>query len=313
MPENPFDKACRYALVKLDTVGLMAWLLRVARPAFSFQRWVNTRNIPFPGEKDRICDTVAHLNDETRHGIPWAVPFEFQIAPDPEILGRGMIYLGNIWLEQRPDELAGSRFHVGMVVVNLTGVGEASREMNWPEVGLRTQLGIVERNLQTYDAEAALDQVERGEATLSVLSFIPLFQNGEDPGIIQKWKELALREPNDRRRSDYGALALVFAEASNRRDVWKEALKEWNMQVSQQVLEWQQEALARGRAEGRAEGLIQGQAEAIISVLEARFGSLPPELSAAIRQVTDLAALKSWLAEASRAQSIDKFRQAVGL
>jgi hypothetical protein len=38
--------------------------------------------------------------------------------------------------------------------------------------------------------------------------------------------------------SDYAGLTLVFADLTGCRAVWKEALEGWNVQVSQQVLEW---------------------------------------------------------------------------
>jgi hypothetical protein len=34
---------------------------------------------------------------------------------------------------------------------------------------------------------------------------------------------------------------VVFAEAAGRKNLWKEALKEWNMIESEQVLEWMTE------------------------------------------------------------------------
>ncbi|MHB1423308.1 MAG: hypothetical protein ACYC3I_08960 [Gemmataceae bacterium] len=60
---------------------------------------------------------------------------------------------------------------------------------------------------------------------------------GAEAGIIQRWIELASQEPDSRRRGDYGGVTLVFAEAAKRLPVWKEALKEWNVIESQQVLE----------------------------------------------------------------------------
>jgi hypothetical protein len=60
---------------------------------------------------------------------------------------------------------------------------------------------------------------------------------GAETGIIQRWIELASQEADSRRRGDFGGLALVSAEAAKRLPVWKEALKEWNVIESQQVLE----------------------------------------------------------------------------
>jgi hypothetical protein len=68
--------------------------------------------------------------------------------------------------------------------------------------------------------------------------------------IIERWKALAASDPE--RRADWGGLVLVFAEAAGHWPVWQQALEGWNVQTSQQVLQWQAGALQRGRAEGKA-------------------------------------------------------------
>jgi hypothetical protein len=42
-----------------------------------------------------------------------------------------------------------------------------------------------------------------------------------------------------------GCLVLIFAEAASHCRAWKQALEGWNVQTSQQVMEWQAEALLR--------------------------------------------------------------------
>jgi hypothetical protein len=91
-------------------------------------------------------------------------------------------------------------------------------------------------------------------------------------------------------------LALVFAEAAGCCEAWKQALTEWNMIQSQQVLEWQ------------AETRVQTLTEAVLAMLEAKFGGVPPELASAIRSTTDLSRLKAWLIQAGKAASLDQFR-----
>jgi hypothetical protein len=172
--------------------------------------------------------------------------------------------------------------------------------MDWPEAGLSTRLGVVERNLAQEEAGAVLAAVGAGEVSRVVLPFVPLMQGGGEAAIIQEWVRLASAEPDGRRRADYGGLALVFAEAVGCREAWKQALKEWNMIQSQQVLEWQAEAQVKGRAEGRA--------EALLDMLEAKFGGVPKELASAIRATTDVNRLKAWVILAVKAVSLDQFR-----
>jgi hypothetical protein len=167
-------------------------------------------------------------------------------------------------------------------------------------------LGIAERNLIDKDSPAVLADIANGRRPRSLLPWIPLLQGGGEASIIQQWLELARQEPDSRRRGDYGGLALVFAEAAGCSPVWKEALKGWNMIESQQVLEW----IAEGEAKGRAEG----EANALLRVLEKRFPpGAPPEMLAAIRATTDLERLHQWLDLALTVDSLDSFRQAAGL
>lgn len=146
MSPNPFDQASRY-LAKLEPPGLLGWLLRLPADQMRFRGWLDARRISFPGELDRTCDTVAVLEDAARGGVPWALPVEFQIEPDPLMFGRLLGYLGSLWVELKPSAERGDRFQVGAVVVNLTGRGNTAQTMDWPEAGLLTRLGVVERNL----------------------------------------------------------------------------------------------------------------------------------------------------------------------
>jgi flagellar biosynthesis/type III secretory pathway protein FliH len=117
-----------------------------------------------------------------------------------------------------------------------------------------------------------------------------------------------------RRRGDWAGLALVFAEAAGTREAWKQALEGWNVEVSQQVLEWQAEALQRGLAEGEARGEAKAKAEAVIGALRLRFGKkLPKKLQQAIAQTTALDQLNRWFEAAITAPSLDAFRVQAGL
>src|SRR5205823_10681522 len=138
--------------------------------------WLDTRLIPFPGESDRFCDTVAHIEDVKRGQIPWAIVLEFQGEPDPLMFGRLFAYGGQVWLEKKPSEERGDRFQIGAVVVNLTGSGDAARTMDWPAAGLLTALRPREVNLSRLDAKDVLDGIAAGGVPRVVLALIPLMQ-----------------------------------------------------------------------------------------------------------------------------------------
>lgn len=312
MPINRYDQASRYA-AKLDAAGFLSWLLREEPSNLRFRGWLDTRTLPFPGDPERICDTVAWLSDADP-AIEWALPVEFCIEPDGSLFGRLLVYLGQLWLEVRPTNARGERFHVGAIVVNLTGRGQTSRTMRLRQTGIGTMLDVAERDLADEDAATTLAGIASGALSRCVLSWIPLMQGADEDGIIQQWKELAALEADNRRRSDYGGLALVFADAAGRLAVWKEALKEWNMRESQQVLEWINMGRAEGRAEGRVEGEAKGEANALLRLLVKRFPpGAPADLTAKIQATADLERLRNWFDLALAAGSLDSFRQAAAL
>jgi hypothetical protein len=295
MPANRYDQACRYA-AKLDPTGFLGWLLGADAATLRFRGWLDARMLPFPGDPERTCDTVAHLGDADPE-VDWAVPVEFCLEPDGQMFGRLLVYLGQLWLELRPGPGPGRHYQVGAVVVNVTGRGHSSRDLQLRETGVRTCLGVGERDLAGKDAAATLAGVAAGTLSPCLLPWVPLMQGGAEPAILAQWLDLVRAEPDARRRADYSGLALVFAEAAGRRPVWKEALKGWNMVESQQVLEW----IAEGEAKGKAESLLR--------LLELRFPpGPPPDLAAKVRGTTDPEQLRRWFDVAFTAASLEAFR-----
>jgi hypothetical protein len=298
MPKNVFDQAARFA-VKLDPVGWLAWAFGLRDVDFEFRGWLDTRGVTFPGETDRTGDTVARLEHSSGTEPPWAIAVEFQIEPDSLMFGRMLVYLGNLWLAVKPDEECGSRFNVGALVVNLTGAGNASRQMEWPDAGLRTQLKAVEHNMATKNADDVLAGIEGGKWSRSLLPWIPLMTGGADGGIIERWKKLAECEPNYHRRSDHAMLARVFADAADSKLIWDLALERWNVKES---------SLAN---ELIAEGRIEQAVTSLIAVLEAKYGRVQPELEATLRACRDLGKLQTWLTQATKSTTLEEFKAIV--
>src|SRR5271168_366128 len=103
---NHFDQASRFA-AKLDAIGFLHWPFDDAVGRYRFLRWLDARRLPFPGDPEGFCDTVAELDDSGEASPPWAVAIEFQSEPDSEMFGRFLMYLGQLWLEVRPDKERG--------------------------------------------------------------------------------------------------------------------------------------------------------------------------------------------------------------
>jgi hypothetical protein len=117
--------------------------------------------------------------------------------------------------------------------------------------------------------------------------------------MIDKWKDLAASEPDSSRRTDYAALAIVFASVMKKRDVWRIALKEWNMIESPVTKEWENV--------GRREQIM----ELILDVLRDKFGEVPADVSSHLEAIDDLSILRKLHLPAFHASSLEDFRKLI--
>ncbi|MHB1422680.1 MAG: hypothetical protein ACYC3I_05685 [Gemmataceae bacterium] len=142
-------------------------------------------------------------------------------------------------------------------------------------------------------------------------------RGGDRAAVVEEWKRLASMEPDVRKRGDYGGLARVFAELSGRGEIWTKGLEGWNVEVSQVVLEWQAQALARGLARGREEGraeMLERLRENLLGLL--RFKAqmeLPADLVAVVQGQTDPTMLQQWFNRALVASCVEELRSVFGL
>jgi hypothetical protein len=83
------------------------------------------------------------------------------------------------------------------------------------------------------------------------------------------------------------------------------ALEGWNVVQSKVVQGWIDM--------GEVMGELKGRVEAVLEVLEGRFGTLPADLAAAVRQIDDLPRLRRLATLAGQAPSLDRFRQDGGV
>jgi hypothetical protein len=244
-----YDQSCRYA-AQLDGPGFLGWLLK--KSELVFDRWLDTRTATMPGTGERTSDLVASL---VVNGVGpwWAVQIEFQTTPDPEMAGRGLEMLGRLWRERRPPGDRGDRYQVGLTVVNLTGRGRASIDMTACGRRLGTRLRVIERNLAQESAHQTLAAVEAGTMATVVLPWIPLMQGGDLKRIIERWKALAERESNPRRRSDVTILTLTLAAAADRREAWELELEGWTVNESPYLVDLLKREMAPKLAELQAQ------------------------------------------------------------
>jgi hypothetical protein len=200
---NDFDKACRY-MAKRQPAGLFSWLLPGHEQQLAFDDWVDTRRLPFPGEPDRTCDTVARFRDLTEPGRFWLLVLEFQSHPERWLLLRLLRYQDDLLWEFRPRGRGGQLPHVGGILLNLTG-RPRRRTFDMvlatnPSVSHRYSIEV--RNLAEESAAQALQAIAAGQLPRCVLPWIVLMQGGGESGIMPEWLQLAEAEPDESLQRD---------------------------------------------------------------------------------------------------------------
>jgi hypothetical protein len=155
---------------------------------------------------------------------------------------------------------------------------------------------VLQRSWRDESAADTLTQIAVGRTTRWLLPWVPLMTGGDDLAIMERWKQVALTEPDTRVRARLGAFALVFARRAQRDDLWKQALGDWDMSNLQEVDYWHHE--------GRTEGEILKGRQWLLTLLESRFGSLPEELIQRIQAVEDIQRLDRAFQQALHLQSL---------
>ena len=286
MATDRFDQTARY-LARIDPEGFLGWLYPGFARHMHFERWLDTRTAPMPNQPNQTADTVGELIALHVIEPPWLMLLEFQTEPDPEMFGRLLEQLGKFWREHRPDALPGSRYQLVAAVVNLTGTLEslpASRQFTFPLRNCSLGLAAEERHLATESAATTLDAIASGETAKSILALIPLMTGGGEPGIIQRWLDIANTEPDHRKRDGLGHLALAMAELKPWFGEWQKALKEWTMRESTVIQGWIDRGIDRGR--------IEQARRTLNNLLVKRFGAVSPAIIQRIDATTDLTILE---------------------
>src|SRR5579859_4594852 len=88
---NVYDQGGRY-LIKRNPKGFYSWRVPRYIAAFTFVGWADTRTLPFPGEPDRVCDTVAEFVPANGQGPRRLLDTEVQAEPDGDFLERAGEY-----------------------------------------------------------------------------------------------------------------------------------------------------------------------------------------------------------------------------
>lgn len=266
---NDFDQACRYA-ARLDPEAFLRWVVPAMAPRFRFREWLDTRTVPFPGQGDRTCDTVAALDEDPPSGMERALVVEFQTQPDPRILSRLFVYVARLHDELRCGPDGDAQYQVTAVVLNLSGGPQAADlVMTLPDAPLEIRFHAGIRTLRDESAAQTLAAIRAGTLALCVLPWVALMRGGGEWAIIEEWKALAETELDLQKRLAYAGLALVFSEVPERSAAWRAGLEGWGVERSAIMEEC--------RLEGQAEGRVVEARRLTLRVLTKRFGDLPAE------------------------------------
>jgi hypothetical protein len=279
-------------------------LLPRAPAGLGFRRWLDTQSIPFPGDPDRRCDTVAELIDADGLRPPWAIIVELSTRPDPDLTDRLLEYLARLRRELRHGPHGRDRYLLGAVVVYLTGSPpDPSLDMALPgqdDVALSWRVRPVP--MAREDAVAMLAGIEDNRVSRALLPWVPLMRGGGEPDAILTWKRLAEAEPSAEHSRILGALAATFAEAAERGPAWRQALEGWNVEEGP----WLREMRIAAELKGRRESLLR--------VLQVRFTrDVPGPMLERIRTQSDTDELQRWFDLALTSPSLADFRAAVGI
>jgi hypothetical protein len=298
-----FDETARQTC-KVSGAGLTAWLDRFAAESMAadFASWDDTRRTSWPGGPERTDDVVCVLRRRA-DGKPAHLIVEVETDPRPDSVARLGIYELLLTIEVRGVLADGPP--VFGALVHLTGSKKGgplilSKSASHPGVLVQP----IEVWLADESAADTLALIESGELELCILPWVVLMRGGGDPELIERWKQLAGREPDAEKRASYRAFALVFAELIPEEVVWQRHLEGWEMRESQYLKSFEDR--------GEAKGEVKRARADLLRILQSRLGVPVPEpIRLAIEGTNDLAVLDRWFDAALVAASWADFQAAM--
>jgi hypothetical protein len=275
-------------------------------PALAFVGWSDTRTAPESGKKELTLDAAGEFASAARPEEPWLFVVEFKVEPRSDDLEQLLEYVVRCRRERRPPSDPRLRYQVAGVLIDLTGQ-RATDTLNMPVPGM-PGFGLsfrgVCRRLAGEDAAATLAGIAAGRIATCVLPWIPLMRVAAETAVVAEWKRLVDERLPPHERDEYAADTRVFVGLARLRPVWDRMLKEYKMETSDVVMEWQ--------AEARAEGDLRTRRADLLRILERRYKTpAPADILQAVQATTDLDVLARWLDAALDAGSYDEFRAAL--
>jgi hypothetical protein len=148
-------------------------------------------------------------------------------------------------------------------------------------------------DLRGEDGVAHLEAIEQNRQARGLLAWVPLMKGGQTEEIVRRWRVQAELEPEVGLRNTLVDVALLFAQLTDSRELWRQGLEGMVMNESISMREVRIETLKK----------------ATLDVLEVRFpGAVPVPLAERVKAETDFAKLDRWhkLAVKADLASIEK-------
>jgi hypothetical protein len=297
---NDFDRAMRHA-VKADAEGTLRWVFPKLSPRWRFTRWFDAQSAPRPGEPDRRCDTIAELTDIEGTREPRAVILELFADPDSDAGDRLLEYIGRYRREVKHGPHGQDRYPFLTGRIFLAG---GPQSVGWsadlPDEEAEEVSFVFRPKLRCVDRESAvatLDAIKDNRLSASILAWVPAMRGGETVEVAQRWRELVGEVKDDNRLKTLCDLAIIVAQKTGSRELWKKVLEGFPLNESISMREV--------RVETRRADLLE--------VLESRFPEgVPDELRKRVEQQADAEELHRWFSLALKLD-LTTFRAAVGV
>jgi hypothetical protein len=296
-----FDQIAR-RVAKRDGAGFFRWALVGLDPALSFIGWSDARTVPESGKKELTLDAVGEFANAARPEEPWLFVVEFKAVPRADDLEQLLEYVVRCRRERRLQSDPRLRYSVGGALVDLTGrrpTGTLSMSVpGMPGFGL--SFGPIPRPLSGENASATLTGIGGGQIAPCILPLVPLMAGAAEAAVVAEWKRMVDSYLPAHDRDEYAADARILAGLARVRPAWDSTLKEYKMETSDVVMEWQ------------AEAKVETQRAVILRALERLCKApVPADVAQAVRATTDLATLSRWFDAALDAATYDDFRAAI--
>ncbi len=242
----------------------------------------------------QVADAVARIR---WNGVEYLVHLEFETRAKRILPQRMFWYNGTL--------SAKHRLPVYSVAVCLTPrrhpLPEAFETVYPNGQRLRLEYGVV--RVWEEDAHATL-----ARGALGVLPFVPLMHGADASTVREAVRRMTRGEPRAEERRELLAVTYLLAGLRFPERVLSSILRRSKMRDSVTYRSIKNEGRQEGLEKGLEKGMHAEGMEALLIVLEARFGDPSPALRRAVAKLRSTASLRSALREAAKAADLIAFR-----